>query len=69
MAFDPAGRILARGSTDGTVILWDTRNGALPRLFERHRNPISSVGFEPSGRMLAIGSLDNTVRLWDVPNS
>ena len=58
-----------RGSTDGTVILWDTTNGALPRLFERHRSPVCSVGFEPTGRMLAVGSLDNTVRLWDVPNS
>src|SRR5260370_29372510 len=69
VAFDSAGRTLARGSTDGTVILWDTTNGALPRLFERHRSPVCSVGFEPSGHMLAVGSLDNTVRLWDVPSS
>ncbi|MGC2200733.1 MAG: adenylate/guanylate cyclase domain-containing protein, partial [Stellaceae bacterium] len=61
--------ILARASADGTVILWDILDGAVPRLFERHFFPVSSVGFEPNGRLLAIGILDKTVKLWDVPNS
>jgi WD40 repeat protein len=58
VAFDPAAGILARGNTGGTVILWDTTNGVLPRLFERHRSPVCSVGVEPTARMLAIGSLE-----------
>ena len=62
MTFDPTRHILARASADGTVILWDILDGTVPRLFEKHFFPVSSVGFEPNGRMLAIGSLDNTVK-------
>jgi len=46
--FDPTGRTLARGSTDETVILWDTTNGALP-VCSKNRSPVCSVGFETSG--------------------
>ncbi|MCP4347060.1 MAG: hypothetical protein GY795_16220 [Desulfobacterales bacterium] len=66
VAFSPDGRILASGSYDNTVHLWDITSGSEIRRFEGHTNWVRSVSFSPDGKTLASGSNDNTVRLWDV---
>lgn len=65
MAFDPQGEILATGSHDNTVKLWDTQTGELLRTYKGHKNCVWSVAFDPQGEMLASGSDDHTVQLWD----
>jgi len=66
IAFHPNGQILANGSLDHTVKLWNVRNGRCLSTLRDHHNGFSSVAFSPDGEFLVSGSTDHTVRLWDV---
>ena len=65
VAFSPDGRMLASGSWDNTVRLWDAVTGAHRRTLTGHMNAVLSVVFSPNGRALASGSFDKTIRLWN----
>jgi WD40 repeat protein len=65
VAFSPDDRLLASGSADQTVKLWDTATGKEVRTLKGHTARVTSLSFSPDGRRLVTGSADNTVRLWD----
>jgi len=65
VAFAPDGTLLATGSADQTVRLWELPGGRLQRTFSGHTETVSAVAFSPDGKTLASASFDGTVRLWD----
>ncbi|MEH1886537.1 WD40 repeat domain-containing protein, partial [Nostoc sp.] len=64
--FSPDGKILASGSLDKTIKLWDISTGKAIKTLTGHSRWVWGVVFSPDGKTLASGSNDNTIKLWDV---
>jgi WD40 repeat protein len=57
--------MLASGSYDNTIKLWDARTGSVLQTLEGHSDWVRSVAFSHDSQMLASGSNDKTIKLWD----
>ncbi|MEO5372068.1 MAG: pentapeptide repeat-containing protein [Magnetococcus sp. DMHC-1] len=65
VAFSSGRNIIASGSDDSTIRLWDAGTGSLIRTLAGHAQSVRSVAFSPDGVRLASGSTDKTIRIWD----
>lgn len=63
------GGILASGSNDKTVKLWDWQTGNCISSLQGHTDFIYGIAFSPDGQILASASTDSSVRLWNVSTS
>src|SRR5262249_41200268 len=73
VAYSPDGRVLASGTTQGTVILWHPSSGKLLRTLIDNRPNLSSIAFSPDSRVLAVGRyrqqhgrMSGEIELWDI---
>jgi WD40 repeat protein len=67
VAVSPDGDVLATGSFDKTIKLWDPTAGKEVRTLggkTGHTNQVLSLSFSPDGKMLASGGSDNQARVW-----
>jgi WD40 repeat protein len=65
VAVSPDGSLLATGSMDGTVRVWNLSTGEKLKTLEGHSKNVNSVAFSPDSSCIVSGSDDKTVQVWD----
>ena len=66
LAFSPDGTLLASGSADNTVKLWDTASRRELRTLAGHTGGVKAVAFRTDGQWLASGGIDGNIKFWEV---
>jgi WD40 repeat protein len=70
VAFSVDGRMLAVGSDDGEIQVWNRETPAPIRHFSNHEGPVSGIEFTPDGRQLiSTGLLDDTLQICDLESA
>jgi RNA polymerase sigma factor (sigma-70 family) len=65
LAYSADGRVIASGSDDRLVRLWDATTGKQLRALSGHAFPITHIAWSPDGRTLASGDWGGVVHLWN----
>jgi WD40 repeat protein len=63
LAFSPNSRLLASGSEDKTVKVWDLGTGKPTRTFKGHEQWVTAVAYHPTDQLVVSGSGDKTLRI------
>jgi len=64
VAFSPNGEVIASGSDDKTIKLWQVQDAQEIVSLAGHTNSVHTVVFSPDGKILASSSHDKTIKLW-----
>ncbi|NJR40114.1 MAG: hypothetical protein HC781_16445 [Leptolyngbyaceae cyanobacterium CSU_1_4] len=63
------GTLLASGSKDNTIKVWEVPTGKLLHTLKGHAAPVTSVALSQDGKTVVSGSEDNTIKVWEVPTA
>lgn len=66
LIFNHQDTLLASGSGDGTIKLWDTQTGECLRTLTGHTEGIYSLLFNRNSALLVSASSDNTIKIWSL---
>ncbi len=66
LAFSVDGKILASGSLDKTVKLWNTEDTTLLATLRGHQAWVTAIAFSDDGNIIASGDTNKVIKLWDV---
>jgi WD40 repeat protein len=66
LAISPNGKILASGSQDKTIKLWELETGELINTLVGHWDEVNSIVFSADGQTLISCSRDERIQLWNL---
>lgn len=58
------GQVIAAGSVNGQLVLWERKTGKVLVDIRAHRDQICGIGWQPHGDVLVTTSQDGIVKLW-----
>lgn len=67
VALSTDGKIIASGSEDKTIIIWDRNTGKVLHTLTQHSGAVTAVVISPDGKLLVSGSTDKTIKFWQLP--
>ncbi|KAG1659533.1 hypothetical protein FOA52_016156 [Chlamydomonas sp. UWO 241] len=65
-AWSPDSNVLASGSYDTTIRVWDVWSQSTLHTLDGHTSAVLSITFNADGTLLASCASDGTLRMWDV---
>ena len=66
VAFAKGDTLLASGSADETIRLWDLTTKKETATLKGHKGSVFSVAFSSDGKSLASGGSDHSIKVWTI---
>lgn len=66
VAISPSGKMIAAGSSNGKIQLFEAETGKEIRALVGHQQYVTTLAFSSDEQTIASGCFDGTLRLWDV---